>query len=680
LTYSLSLSGGANTQTTAGDMHTYKGSRYDFVGLGAKFRRIPLETPERVERADPNRFSIARNFKNIWQENKERTSPDYGIKASVGNSFGPFGFQLGAVFSNQFRRRDEINRQFRNAGDLDDPEIILFDDFRTERSVEETRLSGLLTAAYKIGWDHKLSLRALINRNSEDEVAVSLGQTGNLGLGGDIVQQQVSFKYEERELVFGQFAGGHKLPGFRIDWRSALSRTTADQPDSRFQTRNGEAGEPLRFVEDSLGGQRFFNQLEEFLTDSAVDVAVPFETTLPFTDAWSGLEAELKFGGGYFYRDRDFSQRRFRHIVPGGAFDTTLPTEELLDASNVGPGGVDFEELTRKRDQYTASESVLAFYGMAEIPLVRDRLRIVGGARFEDSNIILDVFDDESDELPTRQEKKNKDVLPGVSVIFSPREEMNLRFGFSQTVSRPDFRELSPAEFPAQRGERSKVGNPFLVQSGITSFDVRWEWFFSPTELVSLSYFQKKLDQPIEQTVIQRAADLVDSWANAETADIKGIEFEGRKNLGFIWGPLRDLSFILNATWAESEVIAPRESTLEVQTNERRKLQGQPDLIVNASLEYAHPRWGTARLLYNTIDDRIARVGTFGLPDIIEERRDQVDAMVVIPLDDLLGYPLHFKFSAQNILNGAVRFIQGSEVQQSYTNGVSFGASLGYSR
>ena len=101
--------------------------------------------------------------------------------------------------------------------------------------------------------------------------------------------------------------------------------------------------------------------------------------------------------------------------------------------------------------------------------------------------------------------------------------------------------------------------------------------------------------------------------------------------------------------------------------------------IVNASIEYTHPDWGTARLLYLTADDQIASIGTFGLPDIIETRRNQLDAVLIMPLDRF-GIPLRAKLSLSNLLNDPVEYTQGGETQERYTTGVSVGFSLTYSR
>jgi hypothetical protein len=681
LSYSMSLTSGFDTQQTFDDFATYEGSSYDVFGFGKDFRAIPEGTPNPVRDTSPLRFDQGRRFKNIWAVDTDTAPPDFDAKFSVGNTLGPLGFQLGGIFSNGYANRGtEVKRQFRNQGTFEDPDIFLQQDFLSQSSLFNTRLGGLLTSFYKIGWDHKINLRGLVNRLSQDEVTQEIGETNNAP-----VQQQTAFEYDERQLVFGQLAGEHDFKWFRLDWRSAASQTNFDEPDSRYQTRTGtveqfEAGQPLSFVESSLGGQRIFNEMEEILSDSALDLTIPFKTWLPFTDVWNDMPGKIKGGWAYLYRDRDFSQRRFRFIADPLFLDLTQPTEDLLAPGNIGPGGVNFIEATFKRDQFTGSETVLAGYGMIELPILRDTLRIVGGVRYEDSDISLSLFESEEAAEPVDRDLPNVNILPGVTLIYNPIEDMNIRLAYSQTLSRPSLRELSPVELPAQAGEAAKVGNPELVQVALTNYDGRWEWFLSPTEVVSFSLFYKELEQPIEAVVLQRASDNVDSFTNADTGKMFGFEFEGRKNLGFLWERLRHLSINTNVTWVDSEVEAPRTSTFQVQTNTKRSLQGQADFTINTYLEYALPDWGTARLLYRTEDDLIDRVGTFGLDDIIKERRDQLDFVLIAPLERFLNVPLSFKLTIKNILNSPVRFVQEGETKDRYTYGVGFGVGLTYSR
>jgi len=256
---------------------------------------------------------------------------------------------------------------------------------------------------------------------------------------------------------------------------------------------------------------------------------------------------------------------------------------------------------------------------------------------------------------------------------------MNVRASYSQTVARPEFRELAPATFPKIPGERERRGNPDLVQTDITSYDLRWEWFFSPLELVSAGFFYKNLKGPIEGVTILIGPDPVDTWVNGGDATLYGFEAEGRKNFGFLNERLRPLSLLVNGTWSDSTVDVPRQDFFgltTLQSSGSRPLVGQSPFIVNAALEYSQPETFTARMLYFTAAESITQAGFNGLADIKVQRRDQLDAVLIVPLQQYFGYPLTLRFTTENILNAPYVFTQGPIVQEKYTNGVKFTIGL----
>jgi outer membrane receptor protein involved in Fe transport len=328
---------------------------------------------------------------------------------------------------------------------------------------------------------------------------------------------------------------------------------------------------------------------------------------------------------------------------------------------------------------------------MLELPIVRDRLRLVGGVRMEDSHIQLDtkVFNDGTLCDPNQTicaasiTRDEQDLLPAVSLIFSPRSDMNLRVGWGETVSRPEFRELAPTRFPAARGERAQVGNISLVQSAWTSYDVRWEWLPSAADVLSLSAFWKEGTDPIEKVEVSEASDQIETWVNAKKTTLLGLEFEGRKDLGFLGRPARGFSLQTNVTY-----FPRKETTVPVaivaglptqQTNSTRDPADVPDFIVNAALEYTRPEAVTASLLYSTIGPTLTRAGSLGIPDAFDQRSDTLDALLQFPLRRWLKAPVTLQLSAENILNDQVVEMQGDFVTKRYTRGVSFGLSISYS-
>jgi outer membrane receptor protein involved in Fe transport len=258
---------------------------------------------------------------------------------------------------------------------------------------------------------------------------------------------------------------------------------------------------------------------------------------------------------------------------------------------------------------------------------------------------------------------------------------MNVRGAYSWSVSRPEFRELSPTIFPAPRGLRPFAGNPNLVEAHIRNYDLRWEWFFSPLELVSLSFFHKELEQPIEATILESSGSvLINSFTNANSATLTGFEFEVRKNFGFIRPILQNLSLTANTAYIHSLVQTPPASKVGVPLERTRPLQGQAPYIANAALEYADPRWGTLRLLYQTAGQTLtfAAFTKPPVPGIFLQARNQLDVVGIFPVD-WFGTPLTLKLGAENLLNDPYVQTQGAQVQTRFQRGIKVGMTISYS-
>ena len=684
LTYTIGLSMGANSNATFQRFETYKGSDWDYLGLGADFRSLPSSIPDLTHRTsipDAQQQAYAGAFKNIWTPEPETAPPNFGANFSIGNTIGPLGVSFGAIYNTEYRlRRGEFNENFTTQHDPSVPptanKVVINDQLHetatANRSTFLTRLGAVLTSGYKLADNHKLSLRALVDRNSSDEVFDGSGHDRNIS---DPIRQW-QLQYKEEQLGYGQLAGEHHLPSLDINWRSALAQTSESTPDTRLITYDLDSGH-LFAGGGPESAERLFGDLSEYLTDSAVDVTLPFKTALPFTDWWSGLPAKFKFGPAYAFRNRDFNYRRFVYTQRSAqGLDLTASPEVLLTPQNI-PRNFEFSENTKNSDSFKASQEIAAMYGMFDLPLVRDQLRLVAGVRVEYSYITVDSHFLGREATALHNKINDLSPLPGANLIYSVREDMNLRYGYSRSKSRPEFRELTPTQFVVPNAERPIIGNPNLVSADIESHDLRWEWFFAPTELVSFGLFYKELTNPIEQTVIPQSAGEADSFKNAKDATLKGFEFEVRKNLAVLSSRLAEFNFLTNVAYIDSEASIPRASGGEVQTSTKRALQGQADYIVNAALEYARPHSVTARLLYNTLGPRIVAAGVDGLPDIFEQPRNQLDFVLLAPISQL-GVPLTAKFSAENLLDDEFLDTQSDRTARRYTAGVKMTVGLSY--
>jgi hypothetical protein len=693
LTYTVGVSAGANTQTTGQDFLTYKGtSSRDYFAAGDRFRHLRVPDVDLTRAPLDDRLAAGRGLKNVWSTETSEAPPNFGANLSVGDTIGPFGFQFGVVFANEWQtRNDQIRRQFGGGGDP--PVVEVQQDLRADTGAHLAKLGSVLTTGVKLAEGHQLTLSSFIYQNAVDETTVSRGTVDPVPAPPARLSV---LRYTLESLGYGQLAGEHRFTDwFLVDWRTVLSRTERDEPDTRLtQYIAGSEEPPFTFLfstEQDRGGFRYNNKTYEWLSDSNVDFSLPFKTRLPATDVWRDLPGKFKFGPAYSYREREFDQREFRYSPEAGAVDLARLPEEVLAPENLLPGIVEFEEATDIEDRFEATQEIIGGYGLLELPILRDRLRVIGGARVEHSLIRLDtglITDETSGLCPpgdtqciTRFQKANLDPLPAVNVVLSPITDMNVRFSWGKSVARPEFRELAPARFPRLPGERQRRGNPALVQTEITSYDARWEWFFSPLELVSAGFFYKELTGPIEPVTVILGTDAVDTWVNGGTGELIGFEVEARKDFGFIHPWLKPLAVITNFTWSDSTVDVPPQDLFgltTLQTSAERQLVGQAPFIANGAVDYTQPDWFTARLLYYTADRSITSAGFSGLDDIFFERRNQLDAVLIFPLKKWLGAPLTTRLSVENIFNDPYVFTQGPLVQERYTNGVKFTVGLSY--
>src|SRR5690606_26009447 len=112
-----------------------------------------------------------------------------------------------------------------------------------------------------------------------------------------------------------------------------------------------------------------------------------------------------------------------------------------------------------------------------------------------------------------------------------------------------------------------------------------------------------------------------------------------------------------------------------VLTSLERPLSGTSKHVFNGLIE-GQGGPVTARLLVNFFGDRIVDVGSLGLPDIFEEGRTTLDAVVSARLNSLFS----LRLSAENLTDQPVKFLQGTQVHRRYNIGRAFAVSVSVTR
>jgi len=270
------------------------------------------------------------------------------------------------------------------------------------------------------------------------------------------------------------------------------------------------------------------------------------------------------------------------------------------------------------------------------------------------------------------------DLLFSGSVKYKLNDNNHIDFALSNTYIVPDLREFSDAEFFHPYEVATVQGNPDLVNTFITSYDLKYSHYFSNTENIKVGLFYKFLDKPIEDVQLLSSSLPRYGFANADTATIYGIEIDGRKNLSFIYNKLSNYYLSGNFTYADSEVVLQKDQEGLYTTN-NRQLQGLSQTVVNIALSY-EGEGRTVFLSYNKMGERIRKLGLIDDQDEFPDFYEVPPALVDIVWIEQFQNGLSLKTKLGNLLDEETIWYQGSteNVTNRFKNGRTFSFEVSY--
>ncbi|MBU6119651.1 TonB-dependent receptor domain-containing protein [Hymenobacter siberiensis] len=197
--------------------------------------------------------------------------------------------------------------------------------------------------------------------------------------------------------------------------------------------------------------------------------------------------------------------------------------------------------------------------------------------------------------------------LPSLNATYNFNDRSLLRLAASQTVNRPEFREIANYSYYDFTNNANIKGNNKLRTAKIYNADLRYEFYPSKSELLSVGVFYKHFTGAIEQVTNSTNGSTLDlGFLNAASAYDVGVEVEARKGLVELTeNPfLQHISFVLNASFIKSRVSLASGDDTSVDNN--RPLQGQSPYVVNTGIFYQDDdrRWQVSAQ-YNVIGPRI---------------------------------------------------------------------------
>ncbi|MEZ4585162.1 MAG: TonB-dependent receptor [Gemmatimonadales bacterium] len=530
---------------------------------------------------------------------------------------------------------------------------------------------GLLNLSTWLGRSTKLDLNNTYDRTADNLAHLDWGTLEEFEQIDSV--RRTSLRYVERTVRSNQLKAEHQLADrHRINWtvtNSAVSRVEPDRSDLAYGYEFAPTGERLPLA--WLG----------FIPEAAKRTASDLDES-----AWNGTLAytltvgpqsqptTIQVGGAYrrTTRDAQTASYNLRAIGLDATQRAATPDELFYGPYTEGNQARITLEPNTAGGTYNALDKVTAGYALAEIPL-SSSLRVVGGARVERWDLAMEAVPVSGALVDIG--RQNTDVLYSLALNANLTDAQTLRFSASQTLARPEYRELAPISYRDMLGEREVFGDSSLVRTLVQNFDARWEWYPSFGELVSIALFAKHFDKPIEQVDVATSGVSQLSFINAESAFNYGVELELRKGLGFLGKGLEPFGFFSNVTLMKSRINTSN-STLSALTNDERPMVGQAPYVVNAGLSYTSLTSATsATLLFNVVGKRIASAAVTPITvDTYERPRPRLDFSIRFPVTGQLAA----KFDATNLLDSAYEERQGDVVRYRYTTGRGLSVGLSW--
>jgi len=672
----LSASVEYNSESTGKNKLWYKGDNADWTGFEGGFRRFPdaitdlsvdgrlpppaLLSPDLIR-------AVGLSLNRSYDEHEKWLAPNVRVEGSYGNSYetpiGTLGFLAGGRYKNAWQYLHEERRTTTDRSD----EGLSGDEFIENRTVNGLEYAGLVTGEWVPSNGQSIKGTAFYTRVTDKRY---IEDDGHL-LENDKDVQQTTYEWEEQQLWTTQLAGQHLLDSWHdllLDWGVTYSQAERDKPDSRFYEYESINDQ---FVLSS-GPASNFRQWEN-LQDDAWDVYLDAEMPFKLTDMIHSL---VKVGTKFYTKDRDSDLRRFRYNWRGSVAEFQqirkgTPGEIWAD-QNIGDNKWELEESTQFTDSYSADEDIVAGFLQTDTDLGAD-WHLMAGFRYEESEQRTKTRAVQGGD-PIKAKLQKGFWLPAATLTWSFYEGMQLRAGYSQTINRPDIREISLAPYLDAEDRDIFIGNPDLQIAEIQNYDLRWEWYYRGVDNMQLAGFYKTLDKPIEEVLLLRGGGVLRTYENAKDAKVYGGEFAIRQGFDVLSDWTRDFYAKFNGSLIRSEVTVPE--TAINQTNEKRRLQGQSNWVVNAQLTYDNLFTDSqATLAFNMFGPRIRDVGVQGFQDAKERSVPSLDFVV------RQGFPLFgefatVRFRAKNLLDPNYIVKRETVVERKYKLGRYFELAL----
>jgi len=663
-----SVTTGGNDAITGRTGQFAPGTSRDWLALGATARRLPGDIAgtnfsQQLPASQAN--ALIGQLRNVWSPSARSGAPNAGFGMTLGGNVPTGGtgisYLVSGTYSTTREVRADAQRALAQVSGTGSAELL--DPYTGDLGRTSVLWGGIANLSTTLGSHTKVSLNNTYNRTMDNEGRLETGRSENLAQNLQVQR----LRYVERNIRSTQLSLQHDIGARQqIDWGITTSGVNRREPDrSEIVYSLPEDGSaPQWFGFSNEAAVRTFADLAE----TSIEANVNWRLALGAPSSGRAI----RVGGLYRTTDRDAINTSYSLSLSRAlsASELSLAPEELFDGRFTSGDQQTMRIVPLAAGgSYTASDRLTAGYAMMTLP-VSARIELIGGARVENSQVEVSSLSSAGE--PSLANPTFTDVLPSLSMNMKLDDRTNLRLSATQTLSRPEYRELSPVLFREVIGFDNVKGNENLTRALVQNYDLRWEFYPNRAEIISIGVFAKRFDNPIERVYQGTSGTRIITYVNAKSAENYGVELEVRKELAPLGAMFRTLSVAANATVMKSTIeIDPTTGSV---TNASRRMVGQAPYVLNAGLTWTHPSApASATLLFNRVGERITEAGELPLPDVVDQARNVLDLSLRFPM--LAG--VSARVDARNLLDARYRLTQGDVIREQYRAGrtVSVGLS-----
>jgi outer membrane receptor for ferrienterochelin and colicin len=672
--FNIQIGTSANSQVTGKEFLKDVGGKTDWLGIDDGTRSLPsgYTTKSNFDTSSlASKTLIGKQMSNNWAPVVTTAKPNMSFQMNGGFSGTLWGKKIGGIigvnYSNAYRLQDNSNNQ----NGITDEKFFPITKLNDKKYIEDINMGAIAGLSMFLNPLNKISYKAIVN--------VKTANAYNSRFGTDYSRQDL---VKGNEFVFGQnvfftnqLNGEHSLSQkLKFNWFGAFNILDAYTPDQRriLYTKSANGVDPFVLnISNTLSqqsGSRIFQTLSDYIYTGGGDLTLKIK------------QQTVKAGYMIQVKDRLYDAQLFAIYLPtDNASLRKLDAASAFVPQNFGNGSDDkfaFNAIQNRNFRYLANTILNAGYVQFDNK-ISEAIRVVWGVRVEDFDQLVGSVKKWD---PRHTYSKVTDFLPGVNTTIKLTQKANLRLTASQTVIRPELRELSALNIYDFELNASVSGNPALKRTKITNTDLRYELYPSAGEMFTVGIFYKNFDNPIE-SIFQEGAggSSLFSFQNVSKATAYGFEIEGRKKL------TKRFTLQANGSYINSKID-------DAALNVNRALQGQSPYLLNTGLLYDIVEKGfNTTLLFNRIGKRIFLVGDIqagaGSPDVYENPRSLIDFQISKKFADNKA---EIRFSISDILNQRQIFYQNNNSNTDYNKnadatrfsrkfGTTFGVTLNYS-